>query len=238
MSRNINLYDPALRIRRDVLAFEPAASIVAATLAVIIVGAFAVRWSASNIEPLAAASTKERDDQQNATQLLAAKLAANKPDAKLQARVMDAQRTLLQRRAALATLNGNTPDREGGFSTRLSALARQSVDGLWLTGMVLRQNDVQLKGRAMQPALIPVYVQRLDKEPSLQGHAFKALDVVRPVDKNDKGDKADKADKKAPVDANIDTATVAPLRTEFVEFTLFGSGVPVADMAETREARP
>ena len=74
-------------------------------------------------------------------------------------------------------------DREGGFAARLEALARQSVDGLWLTGMVLHQDDVLLKGRALQPQLIPVYVQRLDREPSLQGRAFKALEVVRPIDK-------------------------------------------------------
>ncbi len=235
MNRNINLYDPALRIRRDPLAFEAAAWMVAATLALVVLGAVGVRWSVSRIEPLAAAATKERDEQQSAAQAFAAKIASNKPDAKLTVRVADAQRTLLQRRAALATLNGNTPDQEGGFSNRLSALARQSVDGLWLTGMVLRQNDVQLKGRTLQPSLIPVYVQRLDREPSLQGHAFKALDVVRPVDKNDR---ADKADKKGPVDANADAANAAPVRAEFVEFTLLGTGVPAVDVAETREARP
>ena len=114
-------------------------------------------------------------------------------------------------------------DNEGGFAARLEALARQSVDGLWLTGMVLRQDDVVLKGRALQPQLIPVYVQRLDREPSLQGRAFRALEVVRPLEKPGRA-------ASAAVDGDDSLQPSPPARTVFVEFTLSGVG------AETRNA--
>jgi hypothetical protein len=142
------------------------------------------------------------------------------------------QRTLLQRRAALQMLDGSTPDREGGFSTRLEALARQSVDGLWLTGMVLHQNDVLLKGRTLTPSLIPVYVQRLDHEPSLQGHAFKALDVSRPL-----STAAKPAVAQSPVQTASADASDPIQHAEYVEFTLVGTGAGeqlVADKGERR----
>ena len=94
--------------------------------------------------------------------------------------------------------------------------------------MVLRQDDVVLKGRALQPQLIPVYVQRLDREPSLQGRAFRALEVVRPLEKPGRA-------ASAAVEGD-DSLPSPPARTVFVEFTLSGVGAE-AHSADT-EAKP
>lgn len=218
MSRNINLYDPSLRVHRDLLTFEAALALGGATLLSVVIAAGAARWAVAVVEPVAARSGAELEALQAEAQALAARVASVKPDATLQAEIASAQRKVLQRRAALQTLDGNAADRDGGFSSRLEALARQSVDGLWLTGMVLRGNNVLLKGRALNPSLIPFYVQRLDREVSLQGNAFRALEVSRPVEG------AAKAGTPAPV---ADATPIAPsaARAEFVEFTLIGIGV-------------
>lgn len=212
MSQNINLYDPSLRARRDWLAFEGVASAIAIALVLVAACAFGARWSLARTEPVAAASATELQARQSAMQTLATQNASAKPDAAMQAEIARAQRLLLQRRAALQNLDGGGSAADGGFSSRLEALARQSIDGLWLTGLSLRQDDVLLRGRATNPALIPVYVQRLEQEPSLQGRAFKALDVNRPLE--------------TPSDRPVATAAdSAPgLRAEFVEFTLMGPG--------------
>jgi hypothetical protein len=224
MTHNINLYDASLKTRRDLLAALPALAIVGVA---VVSMALAVGWArsaATRLGPIAEEGATGLQARQTALQAAAESAAAKKPDPEVQNAVAEAQRTLLQRRAALQMLAASPIDREGGFAARLEALARPSVDGLWLTGMVLRQDDVVLKGRALQPQLIPVYVQRLDREPSLQGRAFKALEVVRPIDKAARAASAVESD--APVPA---------AHSVYVEFTLSGAGAePAGSDAEIR----
>ena len=227
MSQNINLYDSSLRKRRDLLDFGSAVAMAGAAIVCVALATAMARWSLARIEPVAAAGAAELQAQQAAAQALAGRVASSKPDGALQAEVAKVQRTLLQRRSALEALDAGAINREGGFASRLEAFARQSLEGLWLTGVLLHQDDVRLKGRALNPALIPVYVQRLDREPSLQGRAFKALDVVRPFDASAKA---------APAPAPGDAVTSPPLRAAYVEFSLAGSGGadPGAAVAEVR----
>lgn len=226
MTSNINLYDASLKTRRDFLAPMPMFAMLSAAM---ICMAAAIGWARGDVTrltPIAVQGAAALQTRQAALQV-AGEAAAKRPDTGIQTEVAAAQRILMQRRAALQTLAASPIDRDGGFVERLEALARQSVDGLWLTSMVLRQDDVVLKGRALQPQLIPVYVQRLDQEPSLQGHAFRALDIIRPVDKAARVASAATGD----VDASAGAA-----RSTFVEFTLSGSGAGQA--AIDTEARP
>lgn len=222
---NINLYDTALAPRRDLLAPVPALAMIAAAVVCIALATGWARSAASRLAPISEQGAAALQARQATMQASAEAAAAKKPDGAMQSAVADAQRTLLQRRAALQMLAASPIDREGGFAARLEALARQSVDGLWLTGMVLHQDDVLLKGRALQPQLIPVYVQRLDREPSLQGRAFKALEVVRPIDK---------AAHAASAAEDGSVAAAAP-RTAYVEFTLSGAAI---DAAAESEGKP
>jgi hypothetical protein len=227
VTHNINLYDASLKTRRDPLGPLPALALVCCA----VVGmALAVGWArdtTTRLGPIAEEGAAGLQARQRALRTAADSSAAKKPDPQVQNAVAEAQRTLLQRRAALQMLAASPVDSEGGLAARLEALARQSVDGLWLTGMVLRQDDVVLKGRALQPQLIPVYVQRLDREPSLQGRAFKALEVVRPLEKPARGASAAAAEGDAPVPAQ---------HSVYVEFTLSGAATEAAGI--DGEAKP
>ncbi len=220
MTQNINLCDPSLRARRDLLGFDSALAVVAAAVLCVALGTVAAKASLARLEPLAASGASELATQQAAVQALAQRAAGSKPDAALQAEIAALQRTLMQRRAALRVVGEGAVDREGGFAGRLEALARQSIDGLWLTGVVLRQDDVLLKGRTLTPSLIPVFVQRLEHEPSLQGRSFKALDVVRPLEASTP------AASSAAMPAGSSGETVG--HAGFVEFTLVGADAVAA----------
>ncbi len=223
MSQNINLYDPALRLRRDLLGFDAVAAAIGAALLVVVIGAGVAKQSLASVEPVAATLDDELETQRAALQAAATQAATRRPDTTLLAEVARAQQTLLQRRSALQNLGAGGIGSEGGFSGRLEALARQSVDGLWLTRLMLRQDDVLLRGRATQPALIPLYVQRLERESSLQGRAFKSLEVNRPL----AGDRQEAV----PAHAGAEPAS----RADFVEFTLTGpNGAPALADRGTR----
>lgn len=70
---------------------------------------------------------------------------------------------------------GNT----AGYSGYFKALARQSVDGLWLTGVSITGAgaDIGVRGRALDPALVPGYLNRLTAEQVMQGKAFSSLQI-------------------------------------------------------------
>lgn len=73
---------------------------------------------------------------------------------------------------------GNT----AGYSEYWRAFARQSVSGVWLTGVSLvgPGKEIALEGRALQPELVPGYIQRLTREAVLQGKSFGSLEIMRP----------------------------------------------------------
>ncbi|NIO42529.1 MAG: hypothetical protein GTO41_21730, partial [Burkholderiales bacterium] len=73
---------------------------------------------------------------------------------------------------------GNT----SGFSEQLSAFTRQSFDGLSLTRLhiVNAGRDFVLEGRARHPELVPEYLQRLNREEVMRGHAFAELEMRQP----------------------------------------------------------
>ena len=110
--------------------------------------------------------------------------------------------------------------RDPHHSATLQAFARQTIDGLWLTGLVLDRQDMALRGRAMNPELIPAYVGRLNQEPALQGRSFRALDIARPMD-----DTPAVASVASAASASAKVSSPAgPHLASFVEFSLSGAG--------------
>jgi hypothetical protein len=65
-----------------------------------------------------------------------------------------------------------------GFSRYLAAFARQPVSGLWLTGLTVAGDDLEVRGRALRADLLPVYIRRLGREELLRGKGFSEVSVV------------------------------------------------------------
>lgn len=181
MTQNINLYDASLRTRREWLtAAHAAAAVGACVLAV----ALSAAWSQHELRTLRAPAAQTSEALQAAQQELTAlteRMSQTRPDARLQAELQLAQASVAQRQAALALLRERRLGHEDGHGAALTAIARQSIPGLWLTGVALDQQQVALSGRALHPDLIPTYVGRLNQESALQGRSFRALDIARPL---------------------------------------------------------
>jgi Tfp pilus assembly protein PilN len=77
-----------------------------------------------------------------------------------------------------------------GYADYLRAFSRQINDGIWLTGLSIHGAgiDIELKGRALQPEMVPAYITRLKRETVMQGKSFAALEMrdaeSRSADKN------------------------------------------------------
>jgi hypothetical protein len=102
----------------------------------------------------------------------------------LQAMAVD----LARRQQALRYLRGGDGGSSGpilanrGFVGRMTALAHQQLDGLWLTGatFVSGSDSFQLTGGALNADLVPIYLARLMNEPAIAGTKLQSIEIRQP----------------------------------------------------------
>ncbi|MBL0727828.1 hypothetical protein [Piscinibacter sp. HJYY11] len=218
MTQNINLYDASLRAKREWLTAANAATAVGVCLLTV---ALAGGWAMHDVRKLRQPADSTRAALEVAQKELidlTQRVAQAKPDARLQAELRAIQSAVTQRQSAFGLLQAGGLGNETGHATALSAFARQSINGLWLTGVVLDHQQVALRGRAVTPDLIPSYVNRLNKEAAMQGRSFRALNIDRPEQ---------------------EAAASAPARSApFVEFSLVSAqGTEVAKSSPSQEGK-
>ncbi len=187
MSQQINLYNPAFEHKRDLLSLSGASSAWALAAAVVIVVLMAMSMRTSKLERDLVQASAERDAAQMQMNGLAGQLAARKADVGLAAEVAQLEADVSSREEVMSTLRAGVIGDTNGFSKHLSAFARQSFSGLWLTGLKVGSagQHVVLEGRAIRPELVPNYLQRLNREEVMQGHAFAELEMRRPDSKGE-----------------------------------------------------
>ncbi|MGN2391068.1 hypothetical protein [Pelomicrobium sp. G1] len=93
-----------------------------------------------------------------------------------------AEARLRQYQALEQTLEGRDLGDAEGYSEYMRALARQAIDGLWLTGFVVSGAGTELviRGHVLEPKLLPLYLERLNAEPAMRGRSFEALEIQAP----------------------------------------------------------
>jgi hypothetical protein len=177
MVQQINLYDPALERRRDWLALSNVAGIAALLLVVVAALGFAARHDAAE---LSAASEGSAGQLKALREQIAAQgqaIAGRKPDAQLEQEVAAKRMLLAARGEVLGTLRRSMGTESRSFADYLRGFARQTVSGLWLTGISIdaASGALEISGRTVDPSLLPEYIRRLDREPAFEGQSFAAL---------------------------------------------------------------
>lgn len=84
---------------------------------------------------------------------------------------------LKQRDALLSNLRSNAGEEAASFSPYLTALARQSTQGVWLTGVSISRGaaSLTLHGRALDAERVPAYIRTLNREAVIQGRQISDL---------------------------------------------------------------
>ena len=102
----------------------------------------------------------------------------------------------------------------------MSGFARLSQSDLWLTGFLVTVGgeEIEIRGRMLDPSKLPAYVQRLSSEPAFRGRRFAALEMhgVDPDDPKDQPSAAMVSEK--PSDGGRQSAV--PRSPRFLEFAL------------------
>ena len=182
LRQQINLYQPALEPTDGPFRSESALRVCAlAAACLLMVWAFGW-WRVVRLEH-AVRSLGEQQQRQDATMvaLNAARAEGMTPE-QMQARVAAMTAELAVRKRTLELLKSGTAGEAHGFSSRLAALARRPVQGLWIDHVVLSgmTDSMSVGGTAMDPDLVPRYLRGLAEERPLAGARFDELVIERP----------------------------------------------------------
>lgn len=209
MSQQINLFNPILLRQKK---YFSAATMVQA-LALVLLGALLValyvNYRSSGLQIEADKTSAQLRLAQVQQVRVTAEFGARAPNQALATELQKTSaevKTLQQLFDLLQTGEiGNTK----GYSEYLQAFARQISDGLWLTGLMIQGagNEIALHGRTLQPDLVPAYINRLAREPVMQGKSFSTLEMQQPAAEGS------------------EAAGAAPKTAAYVEFRLQSAGV-------------
>lgn len=176
MSQQINLFDP--RWRRQKPHFS-AVTMVFAVLAVALL-AFVIRelYAYQNRSLEATLSQAEQRMAELREQLGRFGRAGEGRSHALADELARLEEQLRVRRGLLEGIHGG--GNVEGFSPYLAALARQTMHGVWLTGVQIGSGsgELVLKGRVLDSELVAAFIQRLNREPLFKGRAVRELRVA------------------------------------------------------------
>lgn len=182
MSQQINLYNPAFEQQRQWLSLNTFGAALA--MLILLIAAASV-FSGLRNEALAKqerASAAQLAQLKEQAEKMTAQIGARKRDPRLLEELGRVQADLDAGAEVLAVLQGGALGNTAGYSDYLRAFARQSFDGLWLTGFSIAGagQEVTIEGRALQAELVPDYLKRLNRESIMQGRAFADLTIQAP----------------------------------------------------------
>jgi hypothetical protein len=183
VSQQINLFNPVFLKQKKVFTVVP----MAEALGVILLGALALAYYGNRhvaaLEKQAAALKAQLTVRQARLASVDASYAPRQKNPALEAELALSETKLKALRDVMSVLQGGELGNRQGYADYFRALARQSVGGLWLTGVSIGGAglDIGVQGRAMQAPLIPTYIARLTGEPIMRGKTFSSLEIGRPA---------------------------------------------------------
>ena len=175
--QQINLFNPAFQPQKQILA----APMMGVALLLLVAGIAALAMAAN-----AHTARLQEEASQGAAQLarkqarlasVSAEFAPRVKSSELEAQLVEAEAQLAALRHVSGVLERGELGDSTGFAGYFKAFAHQSVQGLWLTSVSIAGKDIGIKGRTVDPALVPGYINRLTQEPLLQGKSFSSLEI-------------------------------------------------------------
>ena len=180
MHQQINLYQPMFREQK--VPFSTMTMLQVGILFLIVFAAL-YTYEANQIKPY----KKRLAAMDNELAQLSAQAAAfnsSKKQSKsklLEREIAKLSKELEQRERISKILSNRSFGNSQGFSSYLEAFARGHVEGTWLTSVNIKQGGAALglKGKTLSSELVPVYIQKLAEEESLDGSAFNVMELAR-----------------------------------------------------------
>ncbi|WP_273027766.1 hypothetical protein [Massilia timonae] len=179
MKQQINLFNPAFQPQKQVLSSATIALAVGAVLAGVAILAVIGKMETAELRRQADSGAVQLEKRQARLASANREFVPRQKDATLEAQIAEANTQLAAMRHISGALSRGELGDTGGFAGYFKALARQSAQGLWLTGVTVGAGGAQIgiRGRTVDPAMVPGYLNRLTHEPLMQGKSFASLQI-------------------------------------------------------------
>lgn len=182
MSQQINLFNPIfLKQEKLFSAVTMAQGLGVIALAVLAFAGYSTYRSTQVANEAKAAAAQLKTTQENLVKMVdkTKPVPANKTIAD---DILKAESRLRASQQILAFVQNG--DFKGGktYSSFLRAFANKAMPGVWLTGFSLGDggNEIEIVGRALQPALVPAYIKSLNSEGAFAGKSFGSMVLRTP----------------------------------------------------------
>lgn len=212
MSQQINLFNPIFLKQKKYFSAVTMVQALGLILAGAIVLTVYVNFQLATLQNEAENTSKQLRTAQAQLAKVAAEYAPKQKSKALESEVKEAEANIVVLQRVFDVLKKGEFGNTDGYAEYFRALSRQIDDGVWLTGFYVHGagNELGLKGRALQPDMVPAYINRLKREPVMQGKSFAALEMQT-------GEAASADRNKPPVEAG------------YIEFTLRSAGMDKGD---------
>ena len=216
MSQQINLFNPAFQPQKKILSANAMAAVLGVfVLCAVVTGVYG-KVRVARLEAEVARGEQQVQAAQKRLEAATAEFAPRTKDGRLEAELAAAQAEHdALRRVADVIQRGDLGNTEG-YAEYFRALARQSVDGLWLTGVTITGagTEIGVRGRALDPALVPGYLARLRNERVLQGKPVGSMQIGQATTVKVRGADGKETDAPAPyVEFSLQSAAASAAST-------------------------
>lgn len=181
MIQQVNLYTDELRPTKEPLQARAAGGLLIVLLVFLILAGGFAHWESGNARESQQAMQAQVNALQDELAALEQTVAAKVEDPDLVNVMRELDQAVQQRRLVLSQVESLVLTDGGYFSAYLEALARQTLDGLWLTTIDLGRSasDIRLTGQTRAGERVPEYLQRLSNEPAFNGSEFHTFTLDR-----------------------------------------------------------
>ena len=207
MSQQINLFNPVfLEQKRHFSALAMAQGLIVVVLGGVAMYAYEIHQNRTLASALAQMD-KQLETRREQMTRFAKEFSTQGASRALSDQLAATEARLAQRRGLLDDVKTGVGGDARGYSRYLTALARQTTPGVWLTGLEIggKAGALLIKGRALESSLVPAYIRALNREGPIAG---RRIDELRLTAK----------EPPAPGKSRADATANEPAR--FIEFSL------------------
>jgi Tfp pilus assembly protein PilN len=177
VSQQINLFNPIfLKQKRQFSALAMAQALGVVTLGALAIYAYEVRQNRVLADALRD-TEKQLEARREQITRFGREFSSQAASRTLSADLAAAEARLEARRGLLNEVKTGVAGDAQGYSRYLSALARQAMPGVWITGVDIggKAGTLTIKGRALDSAHVPAYLRALNREAPIAGRRIDEL---------------------------------------------------------------
>ncbi len=179
MKQEINFYQERFHPKRVILPAKEVYAFLGLTVILLAAASLMLEVAKQHIVRLNEDLARQYQTVVKNNEDLQSKLVSNKVSPELQKAVADASQKLMARKRVLNWVKRSQSEERVLFSAILEGLAQHDIDGLWLSEVTVDQkhNYLLLRGHALEPDLLPVFLINLQKNRQFAGTEFKKIKI-------------------------------------------------------------